>query len=304
MDGQFTLDLVENTRRLESYSLKNREPEEVYVLGNDNFFTRENIKQGKDGEKVCLGALRTQFKVRDGYRIKHNDFGTQYQYCSGHGMDLKIYEFDSMSDIERLIAVIEIKNLSDQSKPYGIDFVLLKVLPRAEGIPSFIPKILLITYIKLLTKSAIELLHQEGWVIVETGEVLTSEYFQDLKKLYCLGAKIKSAIDTANKRILNQLITKTNKSVAYFFNSKFTAKLDRFIDNSINSNTVNTITHNVINLNNNQINNKNNIEYDMGTSNNSSKDLDVSDVRHEKHKEWLSRELERLKELDTFREID
>ena len=82
--------------------------EDVYILGKDKF-TADNLYQGATGEKVVLAALRMNYKKKDGFNLKYNKFDTQYQYCSGQGMDITInYAPNSYQQI----AAVEVKNLA------------------------------------------------------------------------------------------------------------------------------------------------------------------------------------------------
>jgi hypothetical protein len=90
------------------------------------------------------------------------------------------------------IAHIEVKNLKEQDKPYGTDFVRRHILSRAEGIDGL--KLLVITFLNL-TKLGIQLLQENNWVIIEVGERLTYEFYRELNKLYKLSSKIKTAIN-------------------------------------------------------------------------------------------------------------
>ena len=165
--------------------------ENAYVLGPDKF-TQENLYDGKMGQTVFDATLKSVFKARDDYYIKCDHSKTQKEYCCGYGMDSIVQD---KKDSYKALTAFEVKNLSYQDRPYGTDFVRRHVLPRAEGLDCL--KVLVITYKKLLTKAAIELLSQEGWTILEIGERLTYEFFKNLKKLYSLAAKIKKAIAPA-----------------------------------------------------------------------------------------------------------
>ena len=83
---------------------------------------------------------------------------------------------------------------------------------RAESIDGL--KLLVITFLNLLTKQGIELLEENGWKIVEVGERLTTEFYKQLNKLYKLANKIKSAIKNFYVKLstlphyINKLTTK------------------------------------------------------------------------------------------------
>jgi hypothetical protein len=162
--------------------------EDYYSLSDhDDYFTSDNLRTGKQGEQITVSALKTKYKTKDGFRVTHNQFGSQYEYSCGQGVDVKVY------DGCKEIAELEVKNLAEQKKPYGTDFVRKKVLPRFSHSGGGL-KLFVITFLSLLTHLAVQLLEQEGITIIEVGERLTSEFYRDLKKLYVLGNRIHKAI--------------------------------------------------------------------------------------------------------------
>jgi hypothetical protein len=166
----------------------NLEFEEPCFTPNDrNVFTYEHLEQAKIGEKVVTSATQINYKVKDGYKVKHNKFNSEYEYCCGSGIDIKVIQ--GCKDY----AEIEVKNWSPQKKPYGTKTVINEVLPRFSHSGGGL-MMLVITFLSLLTKAAIQLLEQAGITIIEVGEKLTSEFYRDLKKLYVLGNQIKKAI--------------------------------------------------------------------------------------------------------------
>lgn len=169
--------------------------ENAWVLGSD-FFTEDHLYCGGMGEKVGQAATQMNFKRKDGFHVKANRFNDQYRYCCGYGMDIII---EDMRNGYAAIAALEIKNLADQRKPYGTDFVIKQVLSRSADLNPLVKKILVITFEHLLTKTAKQLLTQEGWEIIEVGERLTANFFSDLSKLYKLSTKIKKAVQSAIK---------------------------------------------------------------------------------------------------------
>lgn len=154
---------------------------------DDNYFTNDNLYKGKIGEKVTVSAVQISYKTKDGFKVKHNPFGSEYQYACSSGIDIKVTQ--GCKDY----AEIEVKNLSPQPKPYGTDFVREKILPRFAHSGGGL-KLLVITFLCLLTNLAVKLLEQQGIVIIEVGEKLTNEFYRNLKKLYTLGNRIHKAI--------------------------------------------------------------------------------------------------------------
>jgi hypothetical protein len=209
--------------------------EESYILGND-YFTRENLYYGRLGEQVTTQAIKTQFKAKDGFKVKHNSFGTQYEYCCSHGIDITITG-------DKKPVYIEVKNLKQQPKPYGTDYVKRHIKPRFEGLEGI--KILVITYLKLLTLEARQLLLHEGISILATGQRLTSEFFKDLKRLYSLGAciadTVKQLINSSVKKVFNSSLTVSSVLGVYDCLDNY---LDTHIplgdyDNNTNTTTIN-----------------------------------------------------------------
>jgi hypothetical protein len=174
-----------NAEEIKMQSLAEYEDFDYYVLGRD-YFTHENLYHGKTSEKIVVDALKTKFKKRDGYMIKHNPFNSQYRYACAKGIDIPVY-FE-----ETQIAEIEVKGLADQPKPYGTDYVYRHILPRFSKTNCV--KILVITYEHLLTKKAKDILEQHGIIIFEIGYRLTTSIYQNLKQLYSLGSALHKLI--------------------------------------------------------------------------------------------------------------
>lgn len=260
--------VIDNTALLSPLS----ECEDYYSLSeHDGYFTKDNLYEGMTGEKVVTDSLRTKFKAKDGYMLKHNPFGKQYEYSCGIGVDVKVY------DGCKELAQIEVKNLSQQQKPYGTDFVRKKVLPRFSHNGGGL-KLFVITFLSLLTKLAVQLLEQEGITIIEVGERLTSEFYRDLKKLYVLG-------NTIHKTITSFWQRKVQPKSRPFFG--VVNALDHYVVpvnapnipiNSNNLTNITTNTHDTVTNNYNQI---------------------MRETVENSHKLWL-KERERLRKLHRF----
>jgi hypothetical protein len=162
--------------------------EECYVLGDvNNKFTHENLYTGKTGERVISSAVATQYKAKDGFTVRHNNFNSEYEFSCSSGLDVKLFEGC------RELASFEVKNWQKQPKPYGTETTKEQILSRFDHCGGGI-KILIITFMSLLTKEGIRLIEQAGILIFEIGELLTTAFYQDLKKLYSLGNRLKKAI--------------------------------------------------------------------------------------------------------------
>lgn len=176
----------------------------------ENYYTPSNLFWGSTGERIVTSAVNLSFRKQDGYYIKHNNFEDITQYCTGYGMDITIqYKPEGYG----FVCAIEVKNLKDQKKPYGTDFVKRHILPRGEGITGL--KLLVITFLSLLTKQGIELLKKHGWKFVEVEERLTYEFYEkgNRYKLYELADKIKKAVRSLYNK-LSSLPYYINKSTS------------------------------------------------------------------------------------------
>jgi hypothetical protein len=233
--------------------------ENTWVLDKDKF-TADNLFWGACGERVVLAATRMSFKKKDGFNLKYNKFDSQYQYCSGTGMDITInYAPNSYQQI----AAIEVKNLADKQKKYGLKWAKEKVNSnsRVNYLDVLAKKVLILTFKKMLTKPAIAYLIQEGWDIIEVGERLTYDFFkrENLSKLYNLSAKIKSV---AQNIIKPKAKPKNEKPVikAEFYNSLDNYAVEDTRNRNNNSNSIindTGIDNNTIELTKNYLESKN-----------------------------------------------
>lgn len=173
--------------------LSQYEKTDYYVLGRDDYFTAENLRQAKNGEKGIYSALRLNHKKSEGWEIGHNSFDSQYYYCCGSGRDLCLFD---LHDPDNLF-LFEVKSLSPQDRPYGTDFVIIKVLPRFDGADPNAIKILVITYLNLLTKEALALLAKHHIFVFEIGFVITPDIYakENIRELYCLGDRLHDFIE-------------------------------------------------------------------------------------------------------------
>jgi hypothetical protein len=134
----------------------NNKLEDSYVLGSkDGKFTNDNLYHGAKGEQIVNTAMRKAFL---GWTTKHNPFNNQYRYACSSGID----NTATHEGYEPIYS--EVKNLKNQTKPYGTDFVIKHVLPRFNGIKDGV-KVLFITFL-LLTLEARQLLKQQGITVI------------------------------------------------------------------------------------------------------------------------------------------
>ncbi|MFB3889207.1 MAG: hypothetical protein ACE14S_06925 [Candidatus Bathyarchaeia archaeon] len=191
---------------------------DAYVLGED-YYTRDNQYWGICGEEGILDSLRVNFKKRDGFTIKHNNFSNRKEYASGSGMDLIVQKLDDDLGLVDL-AQIEVKNLKEQPKPYGIDYVKRHILPRTKD--NSVIKILVITFLVLLSQPSIKLLKQSGWTILEVGERITSQFYKSKFK-YALANKLKSIISKIKPK--SPLFLSNYKLLTNYTNTSNTNKI-------------------------------------------------------------------------------
>lgn len=186
--------------------------------GRDDYFTSDNLYVGKTGERILYSALSMKFRKSDGCKITHNPFNDQYKYACSHGLDLTL-------ETPEFTVAIEAKNLNLKPKPYGTKFVYEKVLPRFVRVSPKMIKILIITYIELLTKKALRLLSKMHIHVFETRQFLTIDIYkkENLKQLYSLSNNLKNFIYEAQQPIQPeqpqqiQLIVQPNKTATDFF---------------------------------------------------------------------------------------
>jgi hypothetical protein len=164
-----------------------------YVLGEDKF-THDNLYYGMVGEiwvNEILKKAFPDFKWTHNPFSKHNLLSSRYRYACSHGID----HMGTDPNNEFYPIYGETKNLKQQPKPYGTDFIRRHVLPRLKGLRGL--KILFITYLKLLTRNALYLLKHNGIIPFEIGEQLTSTNFKNPEtylKLLNLAQRLKQAV--------------------------------------------------------------------------------------------------------------
>jgi hypothetical protein len=148
-----------------------------YLLKSDKT-TPRNIALGLNGEKFIVRLLESFLgsrRLESGeYRIEHTDFE---HYSWGSGVDLKVWHKD------KLKIAGEVKNLKNQDRPYGTDFVRNECLPRYEdmfGIAEHL--VLFISYIHLLTKEGLRLLGEFGIEVIEIGEWIVKKTWARVMK--------------------------------------------------------------------------------------------------------------------------
>ena len=257
------------------------EETEYYTLGNDDFFTSSNLYQAKNGEKGIYNALRTQYR-KETCVIGHNTFGSQYEYCCGSGIDLSMID---LLNHPEFIVHIEVKNLTQQNKPYGTDFVIKKVIPRFTD-PNA-TKVLAITYLNLLTKKDFLLLAKERIHVFEIGYVLTPDIYkkENIRELYALGFELHEFIEQI---IAQQTAKRPNQQ----------CDLKKFLTDSTTDFFVKGI--------NSDINDKAVSDVDEDIHDTPIHAIDKLDMNNEQlHDEnWILREIDKAKRLGLYRDFN
>lgn len=135
-------------------------------------------------EKWAYAVLKSIFKNNNGFRIKHVNWD-RYNY--GFGLDLRVFKRSSQ------ILGIECKNWRDFDRPYGTDIAIHEIIDRFTNFAGGI-KVLVITFISLLTKEAIRLLKANSIHILETNKLIGSKDFphkgRNSKAFYSLKNKL------------------------------------------------------------------------------------------------------------------
>jgi len=135
---------------------------------NKGKVTPHNIVHGICGEKPIVHMIKCMIgktRFRKGwFYIKHNSWGRHY--CHGHGTDITVFDKDHDSIID-----IEIKNWKEQPRNYGIETAQNEIIDRFRDSTAKI-KLLIISYISLLTYKARDLIENAGIKIMELGNFI------------------------------------------------------------------------------------------------------------------------------------
>lgn len=146
------------------------------------------IGLGKISEMLFYSLFCSLYPKNEGYSVKHVNW-KKYNY--GHGVDLKVFEGCKQ------ILGIECKNWRDLDRPYGTDIAETEIIDRFKHHGSGL-KLLIISFIDLLTKQALQLLKQHGIHIIEVGKLIGKKDFKT-RLFYELASKIRQTIKQATK---------------------------------------------------------------------------------------------------------
>jgi len=163
---------------------------------------RYNFKDllGVNGENHVVNVLKA-IVTKHRFSVSHIDWFGSYNH--GDGSDFKIIDGEFNIVVEG-----EVKNWQQQNRPYGTDIIKEEVLTRYETQAPV--KLLIITFLSLLTQKALELLREHGITVIEVnglmlGEAKSRLFKPLLRKLY---------------PILKPLLTKHNRRRKFIHNNK------------------------------------------------------------------------------------
>jgi len=186
------------------------------------------IGLGVIGEKFTNSVAKSIFKVKDGYRVKHVDWGN---YSYGHGLDLRVFKRNKQ------VMAIEVKNWREMNRPYGAETAKTEIIDRFQNYAGGL-KVLIISLLCLLTKKALELLEAHNIHVIEIGKLIGKNDFPRKGK---------------NNKVFYSLRTRLSK---LWLNLKRQARQSfvgggvsqSMLDSFTNDNNVHTNAHNNSNL--------------------------------------------------------
>ena len=127
----------------------------------------DKVGLGVIGEKFCSSVAKSIFKVEEGYRVKHVDWDN---YSYGHGLDLRVFKRNKQ------VMAVEVKNWREMNRPYGTETVRTEITDRFKNYAGGL-KVLIISFLYLLTKKALELLEAHNIHVIEIGKLVGRKDF-------------------------------------------------------------------------------------------------------------------------------
>lgn len=125
------------------------------------------IGLGIIGEKFVYAVLASIFKAKEDFRVKHVDWNN---YSYGHGQDLRVFKRN------RQVLGIECKNWRKLNRPYGTDIAEKEVIDRFANFAGGF-KILVISFLYLLTRKARRFLKAHNIYAIEIGKLIGKNDF-------------------------------------------------------------------------------------------------------------------------------
>ena len=165
------------------------------------------------GEMLANAVLSTLYPKCKGYIVQHQNW--RKNYVMGEGLDLQ--DKDSH---KRSLVDVEVKNWKKQPRTYGIQTAKDEILSRFSNSTAKL-KLLIITYLSLLSKDAIQLIRSCGIQIIELGDLVTKQTFRQL-------------FQNGIKRLKSILFGERALSTQH--------KLVEYLSNNNNANSINTNT--------------------------------------------------------------
>lgn len=249
-------------------------------------------KLGFIGESFLHSILKSVAK-EFGLKVKWSgkkSYDKKLRNEKRRGVDFKLYE-----EHGQLFVANENKNLKNPEKQYSLETAQNVVVNRFNDVPHAKHKALSISNFNTFNYKARNLITSQRIEVFEFGKLIGSKDFRN-KNFHVIKAKLRTFIRSLIKKDkLNQkLKQQEHKKIMDYINKqeqKQTNKLAEFIlTKLLNSINIDTI-----------LSNYNNKTVDTPSNN---KQLEIENVKHPQHKEWLNSELERLEKLDNFRELD
>jgi len=143
----------------------------------------------------CLGSKRLRKGI---FSIRHNDF-VKYNLSEGVGVDFQVF----MNGLLQL--VIEVKNLWKKNRTYGIEWVKRKVLSRFASYQGVPHKFLIISYVSMLTKDALEFLRQQGITVIESGIHLVGDKISKILNIPSNWLQVKIILNQKHRHAIRNL---------------------------------------------------------------------------------------------------
>ena len=142
------------------------------------------IGLGIISEKFCTKVAESTFKKREDFEVKHVDWN-KYNY--GDGLDLRIFQRNKQ------IIGVEVKNWRYFKRPYGTQVAEDEIIDRFRNFAGGL-KVLIISFLSLLTQKAIRLLEVHNIHIIEVGKLVGKNDFprrgKDNTVFYSLKSKL------------------------------------------------------------------------------------------------------------------
>ncbi|MDH5783159.1 MAG: hypothetical protein OEZ35_05790 [Candidatus Bathyarchaeota archaeon] len=119
------------------------------------------------GEKFSDSVAKSIFKVKEGYRVIHVDWDN---YSYGYGLDLRVFKRNKQ------VMAIEVKNWREMNRPYGTETARTEIIDRFRNYAGGL-KVLIVSFLCLLTKKALELLETHNIHIIEMEKLVGRKDF-------------------------------------------------------------------------------------------------------------------------------